>query len=543
MKKRGLLSIVLTCIIALSAVYTNAAPFTDGNILVLRVGDGAATLVNTGAAVFLDEYTPAGVLVQTISVPTTNTVSDNCLILSGTSTSEGDLANPPNLKYAVLAGYNRTLGTLAGSISATAADTVPRVVALVAADGSININSAFTDFSSGNNPRSAICNNAGDTVWMCGGTGGLRVAPVSLVNIADTSLQLSTTVTNLRDLRIFNDQLYVSTGSGSNKSVLSVGTGLPVITGQTLDPLPGLPTSGSPYSYYFADINPDTPGYDVLYIADDGSPAITKYTLVGGSWTAAGSIGVNSDDYRGMVGITQDTLVTLYLTRKGGSGGAGGGELVSLTDSSGYFGTLSATVNILDTAITNTSFRGICFAPLQFALSIKLLSFNAGPKDGIVKVWWSTANESGVKNFTVERSVNGKNFASLGDVAASNSSSYSYVFNDKQPLAGISYYRLKVNEANGTHSYSSVVKVETKQNSLVSVSPNPVKGSVVITHAASETAGTVGIYSLDGKMLLKATTTAGSTQSTFDVSKLAPGIYIAVYDNMGDKTTVRFVRQ
>jgi hypothetical protein len=37
-----------------------AAPFTPGNVVVYRVGNGAAGLLNTGAAVFLDEFTAAG---------------------------------------------------------------------------------------------------------------------------------------------------------------------------------------------------------------------------------------------------------------------------------------------------------------------------------------------------------------------------------------------------------------------------------------------------------------------------------------------------
>src|ERR1043166_9690103 len=46
------------------------APFTSGNLVVYRVGDGSAPLSANAAAVFVDEYTPAGVLVQSITLPT-----------------------------------------------------------------------------------------------------------------------------------------------------------------------------------------------------------------------------------------------------------------------------------------------------------------------------------------------------------------------------------------------------------------------------------------------------------------------------------------
>jgi hypothetical protein len=50
---------------ALTAAVVCAAPFTPGNVVVYRVGDGVANLVATGNAVFLDEYSPSGTLVQT----------------------------------------------------------------------------------------------------------------------------------------------------------------------------------------------------------------------------------------------------------------------------------------------------------------------------------------------------------------------------------------------------------------------------------------------------------------------------------------------
>ena len=39
------------------------AALTPGDIVIYRVGSGTSGLLNTGAAVFLDEYTPSGSLV------------------------------------------------------------------------------------------------------------------------------------------------------------------------------------------------------------------------------------------------------------------------------------------------------------------------------------------------------------------------------------------------------------------------------------------------------------------------------------------------
>src|SRR6516165_1575326 len=58
-----------------------SAPFTPGNLVIYRVGTGTGSLINTGNPVFLDEYTPGGVLVQSIALPTTGAQK---LIASGT---------------------------------------------------------------------------------------------------------------------------------------------------------------------------------------------------------------------------------------------------------------------------------------------------------------------------------------------------------------------------------------------------------------------------------------------------------------------------
>lgn len=64
--------------------------------------------------------------------------------------------------------------------------------------------------------------------------------------------------------------------------------------------------------------------------------------VVSGSWVTKGTVGAAADSYRGLTATLNSGAVTLYATRKGGSAAAGGGELVSLVDASGYNGILPA---------------------------------------------------------------------------------------------------------------------------------------------------------------------------------------------------------
>ena len=336
------------------AVY--AAAFTPGNVVVYRVGSGSGSLVNTGNPVFLDEYTSSGTLVQSIALPTSASGGNHPLIASGTATSEGFITLSTNLQELVLTGYGSTIPCSA-SCSTTSSASVPRVVAVVNSNGSIDTTTALSDFASGSNPRSAVSLN-GTSLWVAGGSGGARFATLG----ASTSTQLSTTTTNLRQLQIFSNQLYTSAMSGVIR-VARIGSGLPTTSGQTITNLPGFPTTGSPYGFALVDLTSSVSGVDTLYVADDGAVALTKYSLVSGNWVANGTIGVDADDYRGLTAIRSGGSVVLYAVRRGGSGATGGGELVRLVDNSGYNGTFSGTPTLLATAAANTAFRGVAFAP------------------------------------------------------------------------------------------------------------------------------------------------------------------------------------
>lgn len=364
---RSRLAALAVAALVLAAPLAAAQDFTAGNLVVYRVGSGApATLVNTGNPVFLDEYSPTGTLVRSVALPTTAADAQRQCIASGTASSEGMLTRSSDGQFLIATCYARDPGG-SGSISGTTSVAVPRVVARVGVDASVDTSTALTDMASGNNIRSGAAVD-GNGFWVSGGTGGVRYATLG----ATTSTSISTTIANLRNLAIFDGQLYVSTGSGTTR-MATVGTGTPTSTDQTITALPGISStnSASPYAYAFFDLDAGVPGVDTLYVADDNaaslSPAITKFSLVGGSWVSNGSVGAAADSYRGLIGSASGGTVTLFATRRGGTAAAGGGELVSISDASGYNGAFTGTPTLLATAATNTAFRGVALAPVSAA--------------------------------------------------------------------------------------------------------------------------------------------------------------------------------
>jgi hypothetical protein len=296
MKKVLYSAIALT----LFPMLAQTAAFTPNNLLLLRVGDGNGTLINTGNAAFIDEYSisPNGTatLVQSIALPTqasaTSPVQRQC-VLSGAAASEGQLARSSDGASVTTSCYGSNIPSTNGALNGTTGTVVPRVIAQIKADGSVDTTTALSDYASGNNPRSVVSDGVG--FWAVGGTGGVRYATLG----ASTSTDVSTAITNIRYIDISGGNLFVSHGSAVAASrIAQIGSGLPTTSGQLAVDLTGFPTvaGASPYQFFFVDLDPAVAGDDTVYVADDGAAeAIQKWCKVNGTWTLVGSINTFAD--------------------------------------------------------------------------------------------------------------------------------------------------------------------------------------------------------------------------------------------------------
>ncbi len=213
----------------------------------------------------------------------------------------------PNGQYLALTGYDTGIN-YAGIISQSTSTAVPRTVAIVGPSGSVNSATALTDFSSGDNIRSAVTSD-GTNIWVAGNSGGVAYTTVG----STTSLAIDPSdQQDVGQLNIVDGQLYVSSKKVTDESVFGVGTGLPNAPSQTLNPLSigggqfvgnqGEATDG----YFLAQLNPSSGGPDTLYISDslgvngDGSAGdVEKYSLVGGVWSFEGEV-----EAPGVTGVT-----------------------------------------------------------------------------------------------------------------------------------------------------------------------------------------------------------------------------------------------
>lgn len=209
----------------------------------------------------------------------------------------------------------------------------------------------------------------------------------------------------------------------------------------------------------------------------------------------------------------------------------------------GFGGTDVAAGNT-DTTV-NVTINDMVFEDLFALLPIDLTLFTARQSDKFVALNWTTASEDGNASFSVERSADGVEFISLGEVSGAGTSrqAIDYTFNDEAPLRGQNYYRLRQNDFSGSYSYSDVVVVSFEGGNQIGleVSPNPATDHVRVqlTGEWLETAR-VMLTDLNGKMIadLKYVTT-----SSFDVelSHLPAGIYQLQVTDGNNRLTQRVI--
>jgi hypothetical protein len=164
-RRTALLALVISAVAAASAA---AAAFTPGNLVVYVAGTGTGSLVNTGNPVLLDEFTPVGVLQQSIGLTAAGASGPQPVLTSGTATSEGLIADSPNGEFLTATGYDTASG--GSSLTGTTSAAVPRTVAVVSSTGAFDTSTLLSDFGSGNNIRGAVTTD-GSSLWVDGPTG------------------------------------------------------------------------------------------------------------------------------------------------------------------------------------------------------------------------------------------------------------------------------------------------------------------------------------------------------------------------------------
>lgn len=131
-------------------------------------------------------------------------------------------------------------------------------------------------------------------------------------------------------------------------------------------------------------------------------------------------------------------------------------------------------------------------------------------------------NEDNIQYFTIEKSVDGRSFYSLGNVNSKGNGTNTYTFVDAAKLDGTAFFRVKYVDLLGRVSYSDIVKLSNINTSdKMVVYPNPFNTGFSINSPSKQAAVLVD---MSGKQVMQLQINAGSNYIPANV--LASGTYI-----------------
>jgi hypothetical protein len=138
-------------------------------------------------------------------------------------------------------------------------------------------------------------------------------------------------------------------------------------------------------------------------------------------------------------------------------------------------------------------------------LPIRVMYFRAIEQSIVIKLEWATSFEENFKYFTLERSSDGKifnDFAKIHSNTILSSLTKKYEYIDEMPFPGLSYYRLKATDFDGSYEYHGVVNANLDNiEPDVLIYPNPtIKGQLTVSYNGKQES-TFRIIIITGKVI------------------------------------------
>jgi hypothetical protein len=184
-----------------------------------------------------------------------------------------------------------------------------------------------------------------------------------------------------------------------------------------------------------------------------------------------------------------------------------------------------------DAASYNAERFTILFSSSQ-VLPVKFVSVNATQKGEDIKIEWKVSEETGIRKYEIEHSVDGLIFSKLSEVPVNNISGVKgYEWLDVNAVHGNNYYRIRALQQDGKFFLSKMVMAKSDAGSVgIRVVPNPVKDQQVNIQFRGMARGnyTLALFNSQGQQIISKTFayTGGSSNQTVQFNKiLAAGIY------------------
>ncbi len=186
------------------------------------------------------------------------------------------------------------------------------------------------------------------------------------------------------------------------------------------------------------------------------------------------------------------------------------------------------------------------------ALPVKLIRFNGELVNNSVRLDWTSAEENGLKNFEIERSVDADNFEKIANADAkgnyNSENTYSYTDNKFNPNQGILFYRLKMLDFDGNYITSEPLEISLSKpgSGILSLGPLP-SGDFIYLELKSlfSTYESVELTDICGRevMMITQPEITGARSLKLDISKYTSGVYfISLRKKSGELSIAKFIK-
>jgi len=279
-------------------------------------------------------------------------------------------------------------------------------------------------------------------------------------------------------------------------------------------PLAG-PTTGGSMSVSYNDATTNTnvaimDGASTVVVRKDLNWAVSTNGMVGGTY----NLQVQGTGF-GLIGAVSDLRLTLVNSITGVAGVNAGTVLNPQINRTGI--TLAN--------LTNSFYVG-SINSVNTPLPITLISFNAYPENGEVKLEWSTASETDNAFFTIQKSTYGHGWITVQKISGSGTSNNieNYTAYDLTPFPGISYYRLMQTDIDGKQTFSPIISIDLgNKNADITVYPNPATSLIRISFPTTGRYE-VSILNISGQIINNTNLTT-SDNLVLNVSGYKAGVY------------------
>jgi hypothetical protein len=185
-----------------------------------------------------------------------------------------------------------------------------------------------------------------------------------------------------------------------------------------------------------------------------------------------------------------------------------------------------------DTISTATNRFEIVFKKAS-TLPLTYITLKSWRDNNNINIQWKVANETDIKTYTVEKSIDGIHFTKIAfvPVVGMHLAAVQYNSTDTSTITGDCYYRISGTVSNGVLIYSPTVKVEYENtNASISIVPNPIVNGTIRLQFNNMEQGKYNIRLLNslGQLLSQREIThkAGYTTEIVQMGKfLSKGMY------------------